>query len=644
MKKFKSILPFLIFILFTINAGAQQWSQKMSETAMNLWADSFALREGQPARWSYDQGVILKGIEGVWKATADKKYYDYIKKSMDFFVQEDGTIKGYSPDEFNIDHINNGKLLLFLYKVTLQEKYKKAADLLRKQLQHHPRTAEGGFWHKQIYTNQMWLDGLYMGQPFYAEYAQLFHEDTAFFDIAKQFILMEQHARDTNTGLLYHGYDESKQQQWADKTTGRSPNVWGRAMGWYGMALVDVLEWFPQDHPQHSSLVGILNRLATTIEKYQDAKTGLWWDVIDKPGSNKNYFEASASSMFVYTLAKGARLHLLSQKFVPVAKKGYEGIIKEFIKTENGQVNLHGTVSVSGLGGKPYRDGSFEYYMSEKVIVNDPKGIGAFIKASNEIEMLPTLKKGWGKTVLLDQYFNNELKKDITGTTVQHHYIWSQQDQNGYSLLGQVFNKYGVQTKSLYGAPTEVNLKGADIYFIVDPDTEKETAVPNYLQPYQIDAIYNWVKEGGVLMLFGNDSGNVEFTHFNQLANRFGMHFNYDSKNKVTGSAYEKGTFTIPPNHPVFKSSKKIYIKEYASQTLSSPATAVFKDGNTVVMSMAKIGKGTVFAVGDPWFYNEYFDGRKLPAELENYKAGEDLVQWIIEQTKKKDSPVVTKK
>ena len=622
----------IVLLFLVIASSAQSLPEKMAATVMTIWKDSMASQPGRPVRWTYEQGVVLKGIEGLWKNTADKKYFDYIEKSMDLFVQPDGSIRTYKPDEYNIDHVNCGRNLLFLYKVTLKEKYLKAVQSLRNQLRTHPRTAEGGFWHKKIYPYQMWLDGLYMGEPFYAEYAATFHEDTAFNDIAKQFILMEKHARNAKTGLLYHGYDESRQQKWADKTTGVSPHVWGRAMGWYGMGLVDVLEWFPKHQPKRDSLIGILNRFATAITKYQDAKTGLWWDIIDMGGKEKNYVEASASSMIVYALAKGVRLGFLPEKYIAAAKKGYDGIEKQFIKTENGLVNLHGTVSVSGVGGKPYRDGSYDYYMSEKVVVNDPKGVGSFLQAANEMEMLPTLKTGKGKTVMLDYFFNHELKKDVTGTTVQHHYVWEQMDLNGYSLFGFVWNKHGVKTKSLADAPTGKNLKGADIYIIVDPDTEKETASPNYIAPQHIDAIYNWVKDGGVLLLFGNDSGNAELTHFNQLVKKFGIQFNYDSRNKVTGSQYEMGTFSIPANHQIFKTAKKIYIKEYASQVVVKPATPVFKDGNLIVMSVAKVGKGTVFAVGDPWFYNEYFDGRKLPATIENYKAGEDLVKWAIKQ------------
>lgn len=629
----RSITIALLFGCLQLNA---QWSQKMAETVMTVWKDSLSMSAGRPVRWSYDQGVVLKGIEGLWKNTADKKYYDYIQKSMDFFVQDDGSIRTYKQDDYNIDNVLCGRNLLFLYKATLNQKYLKAVQLLRDQLRTHPRTAEGGFWHKKVYPYQMWLDGLYMAQPFYAEYAATFHEDTAFNDIAHQFMLMELHARDAKTGLLFHGYDESRAQKWADKTTGRSPLVWARAMGWYGIAMVDALEWFPANHPKRDSVIGILNRFATAVANYQDKTNGLWWDIVDMPGRDKNYVEASASSMFVYALAKGVRLGYLPGKFRTVAQKGYDGIIRQFIKTENGQVNLQGTVSVSGLGGSPYRDGSFAYYMSEKVVVNDPKGVGAFLQAGNEIEMIPTLQMGKGKTVLLDYFFNHELKKDVTGATVQHHYVWDQVDLNGYSLFGFVWNKHGVKTASLEAAPTAANLKGADLYIIVDPDTDKETANPNYIEPAQIDAIYNWVNNGGVLLLFGNDSGNVEMNHFNQLVKRFGIQFNKDSRNKVTGSQYAMGTFDIPASDQIFKTAKKIYIKEYSSQTINRPAQAVFKDGNLVVMSVAKVGRGTVFAVGDPWFYNEYFDGRKLPAELENYKAGNDLVKWALKQVRAK--------
>lgn len=632
MKRY--ILLFLLAVT-TIPASAQKrsYAADLAKTVMTVWKDSFGMQPGRTVKWSYDQSVTLKGIEGLWYATGDAAYFNYIQRMIDFYVDDKGHIRTYELEEYNIDHVASGRLVLLLYNVTGKEKYLIAVKKLREQLVTHPRTKEGGFWHKKIYPWQMWLDGLYMAQPFYTEYSNTFNENN-YNDIAHQFILMEKKARD-KTGLLYHGYDESREQQWADKKTGLSPHFWARAMGWYGSALVDVLEGFPKQHPKRDSLIKILNRLATAITKYQDKTSGLWWDILDLPNKDKNYVEASASSQFVYTLAKGIRLGLLPQSFLQVAKKGYDGILRNFIKVENGQTNLHGTVSVSGLGGKPYRDGSFEYYMSEKVVVNDLKGVGAFIMAANEMELLPALNYGKGKTVVLDNYFNYEIRKEATGKEAPWHYLWDEKDNGGYSLFGFVFNKHGVQTKTLSTAPSAQKLKGADIYLIVDPDTEKETKSPNYFQPKDIDAIYNWVKAGGVLLLFGNDSGNVEFTHFNRLAKRFGFQFNYDSRSRVTGNKYEMGTFEVPAGHSIFKTAKKIFIKEYASQNVAT-AKPVFTDGGKVVMSVSKVGKGTVFAVGDPWFYNEYLDGRRLPADTDNYEAAEDLVKWAIDQTKKK--------
>src|ERR1700704_855241 len=258
-------------------------SERMSSTAINaIYRDAAKKESGIPAKWTYDFGVVLKGIEGVWLRTADRKYFEHIRRGLDHVVKADGTISTYQLDDYNIDNINLGRNLLLLYKVTGDDKYRKAADTLRQQLRTQPRTSEGGFWHKKIYPSQMWLDGLYMGEPFYAEYAATFHEAEAFDDIARQFILMESHARDPKTGLLYHGWDESRQQRWANPQTGRSPNFWGRAMGWYAMALVEVLDYFPKDHPKRDSLIAILKRLAVAIDRYQDRKSGLWLEVLDK--------------------------------------------------------------------------------------------------------------------------------------------------------------------------------------------------------------------------------------------------------------------------------------------------------------------------------------------------------------------------
>ncbi|MDN3587765.1 glycoside hydrolase family 88 protein [Pedobacter aquatilis] len=614
-------------------------SEQLTLTAMEkLFQDTTVLKTAKGPRWSYDMGVVLEGAAAVWRNTGNGDYFKYIQYSMDAYLDKDGNITTYKAEDFNIDNVKNGRALLLLYKVTGQQKYLLAATKLYNQLQQQPRTKEGGFWHKKIYPNQMWLDGLYMAEPFYAEYATLMKKDAAFDDIANQFIWMEKNARDSKTGLLYHGYDESREEKWADKTTGKSPNFWGRAMGWYIMALVDVLDYFPKNHPKYNELVAILNRTATVTVKYQDAKSGVWFDILDMPKREGNYLESSASSMFVYGLAKGVRKGWLPKSFTAAANKGYAGLKKEFIEQAGAErVNLTKTVSVSGLGGKPkYRDGSFEYYISEKVITNDPKGVGAFICASAEMEIAALPRPGKGLKVTVDNFFNNEYMTGPTGDKIPFHYLWNEDDNNGFSLFGKIFNDAGVETSTLKTAPTTSNLKGTNIYIIVDPDTEKETASPNYMNAEHAKQISEWVKAGGVLVLLLNDVGNCEIAKFNVLPETFGIKFNEDSRNKVQGANFEQGAIKIPEGNTIFKTAKKVYIKEISTIKVSNPAVSALTDNGDVIIATAKYGKGTVFAVGDPWFYNEYIDGRKLPKDLENFKATNDLVNWLIKQAQVK--------
>lgn len=629
------ILYLLVLSCIGVNGQSRvSYAGQMANTATEIFTSPSINNPGKPAKWEYDQALVLKAIEGVWHKTGNKKYFDYMQKMMDIFVGDNGEILSYKKQDFNIDNVLGGRVLLTLYGVTRKTKYYKAAALLREQLREQPRLQNGGFWHKKRYPDQMWLDGLYMGEPFYAEWAATFHEDTAFNDIANQFILMESNARDAKTGLLYHGYDESRKEKWADPVSGLSENFWGRAMGWYGMGLVDVLEYFPKDHPKRKALLVILTRFAEAISKVQDEKSGLWWDVLNFPDREGNYLESSASSMFVYTLAKGVRLGFLPTTYLSIAQKGYEGILKNFIEEKDGRINLTGTVSVSGLGGKPYRDGSYEYYVNEKVVTNDPKGVGAFILAANEMELLPTLSFGKGKKVLLDAYFNNESKKDVAGIDQPYHYQWSDQSNGGFSMLGYLFRSYGVQTNTLHKAPSKNRLHDTDIYIIVDPDTKKEVAAPNFIRRKDVKAIRSWVKNGGVLLLFSNDSGNAELHHFNSLAGAFGIHWSHSSRNMVKDNQFETGDITVSQENPVFSEGLKLYLKEICLIDVVPPAKPLLTEQGDIIMATAQYGKGTVFAVGDPWLYNEYIDGRKLPSVFQNAEAARDLIQWSIKQSK----------
>jgi unsaturated rhamnogalacturonyl hydrolase len=307
-------------------------------------------------------------------------------------IGPEGAIKGYRLDEYNIDNVNMGKVLFSLRSSATtppeKQKYEAALRTLRQQMKTHPRTKEGGFWHKQIYPNQMWLDGAYMAGPLLARFAVTFNEPDLLEDVIRQFVMLERHTRDKNTGLLYHGWDESRAERWANPKTGTSPSFWGRAVGWYAMALVDTLEVMPLGHPKRATLIAILNRLAAAVVAVQEPETGVWWQVLDKAKQEKNYREASASAMFVYALSKGVRLGWLhSGKYAEPAARGYRGLLERFVEVSpDGTLALKSICKVAGLGGTPYRDGTYEYYTSTDVVSNDPKGLGAFIVASLEQE------------------------------------------------------------------------------------------------------------------------------------------------------------------------------------------------------------------------------------------------------------------
>jgi unsaturated rhamnogalacturonyl hydrolase len=250
------------------------------------------------------------------------------------------------------------------------------------------------------------------------------------------------------------------------------------------------------------------------------------------------------------------------------------------------------------------------------------------------MEMLPTQSTGKGKTVLLDRYFNSEKRKGPGGSLGYWHYPWEEYSHPGFAGLGHIFNRYGAKLASLDVAPTTDNLKKASVYIIVDPDHLKDNPKPNYISSKDIKAISDWVKAGGALLLMANDSANCDLQHFNKLGEAFGIHFTNQSRNMVKNDEYETGV-VIPNDKKVFSEPYKMYLKEISVLMVKSPAKALVTKNNEVIIATAKYGKGSVFAVGDPWLYNEYLDGRKLPAEYPNYKAAEDIVKWLLTQSKK---------
>ncbi len=338
-------------------------------------------------RWSYDYGVIWRGMEALHALTGDEQYFRLIQGAMDTFISEDGDIRDYSMEALNLDYICNGRQLLSLYKATGEAKYRKAADNLREQLRRQPRTPEGGFWHKQCYPWQMWLDGLHMSAPFYVEYCLMTGDEDGVMDACHQLKLAYERTLDPKTGLNRHAWDASREQPWADKSTGQAPHAWGRAMGWYMLGLADVLALLPRNHPCFGELQTIFRRTAEKLLRIRDG--GVWLQVLDCPDRPGNYRESSASCLMVCAMLKMARLGIVPAEIGQAAQESFRAIQREFVGTmQDGRMFLGKCCQVGGLGGRIYRDGSFDYYMSEPIVAWDLKGTGAYIQAACEMEAL----------------------------------------------------------------------------------------------------------------------------------------------------------------------------------------------------------------------------------------------------------------
>ncbi|TCO07717.1 glycoside hydrolase family 88/105 protein [Natronoflexus pectinivorans] len=363
-----------------------EWAERMAKCDMQRNPEAWMIDFRKTPKWEYTHGLMMTALMEVYKETGNEEYLDYVQGFVDKFISEDGSILTYKLTDYNIDRINPGKFMIELYQITGEEKLLKAIELLREQMRHHPRTSEGGFWHKKVYPWQMWLDGLYMGAPFLAQYGAVFSEPDLFDDIALQFYLVDKNMYNPSTGLYHHAWDEKREQKWADPETGLSPGFWGRALGWYAMGIVDATSWFPDDHPKKQNMIQLINRLAEGVVRYQNPQTGLWSQVPEQPDREGNYEEATASTMLTYFLLKSTRLGYLDAQYFEYAKNAYNGIIENLIREdEDGTISLEMCCEVAGLGGNPFRDGTFEYYISEPIRDNDPKGVGPFILSSIEM-------------------------------------------------------------------------------------------------------------------------------------------------------------------------------------------------------------------------------------------------------------------
>lgn len=390
MKQLFKTLFVLCALLLVGSAEAKNpvergYAKRFADSEIRRFPEAWMLDYCTAPFFGYSQGVGCSAMLAVWKATGDRFYFDYVEQLADTLVYEDGTIHRYEKEKYNLDFINSGKYLFDCYAVTGKEKYRKAMQQLLVQIEEQPRTSDGGFWHKQRYEHQMWLDGLYMCSPFLAQYGATFGEPQWIEEAVKQIKLCHKHTFDPATGLYHHAWDESRSQRWADPATGHSPSFWGRSIGWWFMALVDNLDFIPSEHPDRREIIGYVEGLAAAVVKYQ--RDGLWYQVLDCPERAGNYPEASVTTQFMYALAKAVNKGYIDPKYRKNAVAALAAVKDRLIlELEDGTLSLTQCCAVGGLGGRPYRDGSFEYYINERVHDNDAKATGPFIMACLELE------------------------------------------------------------------------------------------------------------------------------------------------------------------------------------------------------------------------------------------------------------------
>ena len=344
------------------------------------------IKQGQKPSWNYIDGCMIKAVLELYHIRKDSRYLEFADRFIDYFVREDGSIDSYDPYEYNLDNINAGKTLFDLYALTGKEKYRLAIDTVYSQLKGQPRTSTGNFWHKKIYPHQIWLDGLYMAQPFYMQYELTYRDGENCCDSFNQFLNVYRLMRDTRNGLYYHAYDDSRASFWCDKVTGLSDNFWLRALGWYAMALVDTIEIMPKTMSgEKEELSRIYRELIDSMLPYQDEATGMWYQVVNRGRISPNYLETSGSAIFAYAIMKSVRLGILAPSYYPLGKRAFEGICENYLSEKDGELQLDGICLVAGLGNTEMREGTFDYYMREPIVKNDAKGVAPLILAYVEL-------------------------------------------------------------------------------------------------------------------------------------------------------------------------------------------------------------------------------------------------------------------
>ena len=582
------------------SSQSTQWPVRIANTIIqHNPADKTGTRS--TSVWDEATGRQLEGLDALWYDSANGDYFRYGKSVVDQYLDSVNRNANLS------DNASWGRQLLLMYRVTLAPKYYKAAAEIRRQI-----AADCDLPSAQQSGPQS--NGLCMAQPFLAEYAFVFQEPQDFAGITRSFEQWNESAPSSRSGV---------------ETAAAFSNAGSIAR--LSAALVDSLPYYPKDDTGRTDLIAMLNRIASTVEHHQDRETGLFHEAAVSMGSMQSPASTVANCLFVYALAKGARLGYLPATATAQAEQAWQGVLRYAAQTD-----AVGIVTLRPLDlalEDPNRKTSSGHRAPAGA--DNSAGLGAFLLAATEVDHAPTAALAQGQTVLLDAWYNSQQRKNAAGQPEYFHYKWSDLSDSGYSLFGQMFQTYGMMTETLYSAPTQSNLEKGKFYIIVSPDIPIKNPNPHYMTDQDAEEVAAWVKKGGVLILMENDPPNADISHLNLLSDRFGIHFDDVLHHHILGEHVEDGRIPVVAEGPIFHHPHTLYMKDTCAISLRGPAVALLRDRGDVVMATAKYGRGTVFAAVDPWLYNEYADGRKNPLiynSFDNFAAGKELVRWLLEQ------------
>lgn len=546
----------------------------------------------KPPAWNDQAGLELEGLAAAWYNTANGDYFQYVRRTIDASLGAVGNAQSPGTDDPRL-----ARQLLLLYRVTLAPQYYEAA----KELQH--RLSEHCFGPASSASSPVPQENVSeppcTAQPFLAEYAAVFHQPRDFAPLTRSFDLWQRQI------------ETSSPRSGPASAAAHSRDT---QLAWLTFALIDTLPNYPHDDPGRVDLIARFNRLATGFLAHQDRQTGRFKDW----SAAKTPLLAPTACLLIYALEKGVRLGYLPVSDLDPAERAWHTISTHALR-----VAADGSMQ---LASDPPQSAAVQGYVTN---------LGPLLLAATEADHTATATQARGETVMLDAWYNSQLRKNAAGEMVSFHYKWDDWSDSGYSLLGHIFRNHGAMTETLPSEPTQKDLSRSQFYLIVSPDIPVKNPNPRYMTAHDADEIAAWVKQGGVLVMMENDPPNADIAHLNLLADRFGIHFDDVLHHHILGEHIEDGRMPVTPDGRLFHESHTLYMKDTCAISLRSPAESLFRDRGDVVMATAKYGRGTVFAAVDPWLYNEYTDGRKNPHiynEFDNFAGGEEFVQWLLQQ------------